>query len=185
MTRERQPAASGSRIAELREHAQLVASHLPGPLRLLRMRAGDVSIEVQWHEAASPGPPGPPDGNGQAGQQHGAGQQAIAGNGQQGPAANGDGGEPLALVTAPMVGTFYQAPSPGADPFVSAGDLVEPGQTVGIVEAMKLMNSVTAECAGRVAEVLVADAQPVEFGQPLVAIDVSADDGGALPGTGS
>jgi acetyl-CoA carboxylase biotin carboxyl carrier protein len=78
------------------------------------------------------------------------------------------------LVTAPIVGTFYQAPSPGAEPFVRAGDLVEPGQQVGIVEAMKLMNSVTADCAGQVSQVLAGDGEPVEFGQPLVAISVSA-----------
>ena len=70
-----------------------------------------------------------------------------------------------------MVGTFYRAPEPGAAPFVTVGDLVRPGQVVGIVEAMKLMNEVTAERAGRVTEVLVDDGRPVEYDQPLVALD--------------
>jgi acetyl-CoA carboxylase biotin carboxyl carrier protein len=68
------------------------------------------------------------------------------------------------------VGTFYHAAEPGADPYVSVGDEVEPGQVVGIVEAMKLMNPIAAEVPGTVVEVLVGNAQPVEFGQPLLAL---------------
>ena len=73
-------------------------------------------------------------------------------------------------VVAPMVGTFYRAAEPGATPFVEVGDLVEPGQVIGIVEAMKLMNHITAEHAGKVAEVLVGNGEPVEFDQPLIAL---------------
>jgi len=74
-------------------------------------------------------------------------------------------------VCAPLVGTFYRAPEPGAPPFVQAGDLVQPGQQIGIVEAMKLMNPVEADVTGRVVEVLVGDAEPVEYGQPLVLVE--------------
>jgi len=75
------------------------------------------------------------------------------------------------FVVAPMVGTFYSAPTPGADSFVSEGDVVEPGQTVGIIEAMKMMNEIEAETDGRVVRVLVQNAQPVEYGQPLMVVE--------------
>jgi acetyl-CoA carboxylase biotin carboxyl carrier protein len=167
MSGDRQPAQSVAHLSELREHAQLVASQMPGPLRLLRMRAGDVSIEVEWHDA------GPGHGGAAVA---GAPLAAVPDPGQQPGTGPEEGQE---LVTAPMVGTFYRAPSPGADPFVEPGDLVEAGQQIGIVEAMKLMNSVTAECTGQVTQVLAQDGQPVEFGQPLVAISLCAQDGAA------
>jgi acetyl-CoA carboxylase biotin carboxyl carrier protein len=72
-------------------------------------------------------------------------------------------------VCAPMVGTFYHAPEPGAEPYVAAGDLVSPGQQVGVVEAMKLFNSIDADQPGRVLEILVPNATPVEYGQRLIA----------------
>jgi oxaloacetate decarboxylase alpha subunit len=74
-------------------------------------------------------------------------------------------------IASPMVGTFYRSPAPDADPFVEVGDVVEVGQTVCIIEAMKLMNEIEAETKGRVAQVLVENAQPVEFGQKLFLID--------------
>ena len=74
------------------------------------------------------------------------------------------------MVTSPMVGTVYLAPQPGAPPFVNVGDEVTDG-TVCIIEAMKTMNPVTAPVAGRVAEILVRDGQPVEFGEPLMRIE--------------
>lgn len=73
-------------------------------------------------------------------------------------------------VTSPMVGTFYRAPNPGAEPFVKVGDRVEVGQTLGIIEAMKLLNEIEAETAGVIKEICVENAQPVEFGQPLFII---------------
>jgi acetyl-CoA carboxylase biotin carboxyl carrier protein len=71
------------------------------------------------------------------------------------------------LVESPMVGNFYRASSPDADPFVEEGDRVEVGQTLCILEAMKLFNEFKSDHAGTVRKVLVDDAQPVEFGQPL------------------
>ncbi|MEU6731367.1 acetyl-CoA carboxylase biotin carboxyl carrier protein [Nonomuraea wenchangensis] len=71
-------------------------------------------------------------------------------------------------VRAPLVGTFYRAPEPGAKPFVEVGDAVVAGQQVGIVEAMKLMNPVIAEVSGWVTDVVAGDGERVEFGQPLV-----------------
>ena len=75
------------------------------------------------------------------------------------------------LVTSPMVGTAYQAASPGAPPYVKVGDTVSKGQTVLIVEAMKTMNQIPAPISGTVAEILVVNGQPVEFGEPLMRID--------------
>jgi acetyl-CoA carboxylase biotin carboxyl carrier protein len=73
-------------------------------------------------------------------------------------------------VTSPMIGTFYAAPSPGEPPFVEEGDEVEVGQVIGIIEAMKIMNEITSEHAGIVERILVKNAQPVEYGQPLFEI---------------
>ena len=79
-------------------------------------------------------------------------------------------------IRAPLVGTFYRAPQPGADPFVKVGDIVEPGQTVAIVEAMKLMNQVQSDVKGAVAEIAVEDGQWVEFEQTLILLDLDSED---------
>lgn len=89
------------------------------------------------------------------------------------PAAPAAAEEPAVTgtpITSPMVGTFYRAPNPGAEPFVKVGDRVEVGQTLGIIEAMKLLNEIEAETAGVIKEICVENAQPVEFGQPLFII---------------
>ena len=77
----------------------------------------------------------------------------------------------LHSVKSPIVGTFYESPSPGSPPFVKVGDTVEAGQVLCIIEAMKLMNEIEAEVAGSVAEIFVQNATPVEFGQPLFRIE--------------
>ncbi len=74
-------------------------------------------------------------------------------------------------VTAPMVGTFYAAPSPKDPPFVQEGDEVRVGDAIGIIEAMKMMNEIESDVAGRVARILVKNGQPVEYGQPLMVIE--------------
>jgi acetyl-CoA carboxylase biotin carboxyl carrier protein len=74
-------------------------------------------------------------------------------------------------VTAPMVGTFYSGPAPGAKPFVEIGSEVKPGDTLCVIEAMKMMNQIESEFAGRVVSVLVENGSPVEFGQPLFVIE--------------
>lgn len=76
-------------------------------------------------------------------------------------------------ITSPMVGTFYRSPAPDEPPFVDAGDRIKPGQTVCIIEAMKLMNELEAEVSGEIVEVLVQNAEPVEFGQPLMRVKQS------------
>lgn len=84
------------------------------------------------------------------------------------PAADADAG--LVVVESPMVGTFYRSPSPGAPAFAEVGASVTKGQALCIVEAMKLMNEIEADVGGTVVEILVEDAQPVQFGQPLFKI---------------
>jgi acetyl-CoA carboxylase biotin carboxyl carrier protein len=74
-------------------------------------------------------------------------------------------------IKAPMVGTFYRAPSPEAPPYVEVGQTIEPGQVICIIEAMKLMNEIKSEVRGKILEVLVDNAEPVEFGQSLFLIE--------------
>jgi acetyl-CoA carboxylase biotin carboxyl carrier protein len=87
------------------------------------------------------------------------------------PAAEAPAGDHPGAVKSPMVGTVYLAGEPGAKPFVAAGSKVAAGDTLVIIEAMKVMNPITAPKAGTVSQILVQDAQPVEFDQPLVIID--------------
>lgn len=76
----------------------------------------------------------------------------------------------LHLITSPIVGTFYRAPAPGAEPFVKLGSMVEEGSTLCIIEAMKLMNEIPSDVAGEIAAIYVENGQPVEFGQKLFGI---------------
>ncbi len=76
----------------------------------------------------------------------------------------------LHIIKSPIVGTFYEAPSPGAPPFVKVGDSISNGQVLCIIEAMKLMNEIESDYAGEIAKKYVTNAQPVEYGQPLFAI---------------
>jgi acetyl-CoA carboxylase biotin carboxyl carrier protein len=98
--------------------------------------------------------------------------------GASGPAARAAEPESAAVppprgqqVTAPMVGTFYAAPAPGAKPFVEIGSEVKPGDTLCVIEAMKMMNQIESEVAGRVVSVLAENGTPVEFGQALFIIE--------------
>jgi len=77
-------------------------------------------------------------------------------------------------VLAPLVGTYYRTPSPGAKPFVCVGTRVQKGQPIGIIEVMKVMNEVTSDVAGVVTEILIENGQPVQYEQPLMVIDTSA-----------
>jgi acetyl-CoA carboxylase biotin carboxyl carrier protein len=77
------------------------------------------------------------------------------------------------IVTSPMVGTFYRSPSPEAPPFVEMGSIIKSGQTLCIIEAMKLMNEVESEYGGKIVSILVENGQPVEYGEPLFHIEAS------------
>ena len=78
------------------------------------------------------------------------------------------------IIKSPMVGTFYRTPAPDAPPFVEVGQELDTGQVVCIIEAMKLMNEIKAETSGRIAEIFVENGAPVEFGQPLFAVEPRA-----------
>ncbi|HEY0640407.1 MAG TPA: acetyl-CoA carboxylase biotin carboxyl carrier protein [Pseudonocardiaceae bacterium] len=133
--------------------ASRLANDLTTPLRRIRLRSGSAMVDVEW----SDGPPAAA-----AGDDHATDHE---------PAADGD----ELVVNSPMVGTFYHAPTPGEPPFVSVGGIVEKDTVIGIVEAMKLMNRITADQDGVVREVLVANGGSVEFGQPLVSLDPVPD----------
>lgn len=151
------PHEMDSVLADLRRHARQLVAEVAGPVRRVRLRSGDTVLEVEWHESATAEP--------------GPAPQAPAVSPAPPPAPRPAAPTGRVEVRSPMVGTFYRAPEPGAAPFVTVGDMVRPGQVVGIVEAMKLMNEVTAERSGRVVEVLVGDGRPVEYDQPLVTLD--------------
>jgi acetyl-CoA carboxylase biotin carboxyl carrier protein len=95
----------------------------------------------------------------------------VASEGVAGAAQVDDGH----VVTAPMIGTYYSAPTPGEAPFVHVGDEVEIGQVVGIIEAMKIMNEIISDRAGVVLEVMVENAQAVEYGSPLIRLAEPTD----------
>ncbi|MFG2164262.1 acetyl-CoA carboxylase biotin carboxyl carrier protein [Micromonospora chersina] len=137
----------------LSRHARKLVAELAGPVRRVRLRSGETVLEVEWHGPARPAPRAEVD--------------PVPGPRVEAAAPVTD----RPAVRAPVVGTFYRSPEPGAAPFVAVGDVVRPGQVVGIVEAMKLMNEVTAGQAGRVVEVLVEDGKPVEYDQPLIALE--------------
>jgi acetyl-CoA carboxylase biotin carboxyl carrier protein len=135
--------------------AELVRSQ-PGRLRRIAIRVVDRAVEIEWPE--------------EGGARSSPIVESVAEEVLTAPAA--------ALghvVTAPLVGTFYRASQPGADPFVSVGDLVSVGDTLAIVEAMKLMNRIDADTAGRIVEIYPSDGEPIQYDQPLVCI-APADD---------
>ena len=142
------------------------------------MERGDVKVRVKrnlpnqvQYVAASPSvvapaPHFPPAST--VGQVPAAHASASASAAPAAPAADSDEG--LHQVKSPIVGTFYESPSPGAPPFIKVGDTVAAGQVLCIVEAMKLMNEIESDVAGEIVKINVKNGQPVEYGQPLFAI---------------
>ena len=143
----------------------------------LSVAAGDCRIEIELASpapapAAGPGVEVPQiSGTVAPGAAPGPGVAPEARSASGAFAAITDEGDARVPVMAPLVGTFYRAAQPGAKPFVEEGDVVEVGQTVCIVEAMKLMNEVAAGEGGRVAEILVENGEPVEFEQVLMYLE--------------
>src|SRR3989304_2751087 len=122
---------------------QLVALLDSSSATSLKLQRGDTTYEVSRGGALVAAPPAPP------------------------PPA----GLNLIEIKSPRVGPFYRAPEPGAEPYVKVGSRVTPGQTLCIIEAMKIMNEIESEVSGVVREILVEDAQPVEFGQVLFRVE--------------
>lgn len=123
-----------------------------------RLKVGDIEVSLRRSSEAAPARAAP--------QQPGA----AAAQTPQSPVER-NFPEGVTVVRAPIVGTFYRAPSPGAPPFVEAGSAVEPASQVGIIEVMKLMNAIEAGVRGVVTEVLAANGEAVEHGQPLMLIE--------------
>jgi acetyl-CoA carboxylase biotin carboxyl carrier protein len=169
-------------LAELREQTRALAGELPGTLRRITLRAGTLSVDVEWEGAPAPYPPAPYapipyapfPAAAQPAAQPATDTQPAATPAQ--PAATPAAPAPAAsstviAVTAPLVGTFYRAPTPTAEPFVKIGDLVEPGQPLAIIEAMKLLNNITSEHKAKVVAIHVDNGDIVEYGQPLLDLE--------------
>jgi acetyl-CoA carboxylase biotin carboxyl carrier protein len=140
-------------LAHVQKHALELLGRLDRQPRNLRIQAGAVIVDITWadEEAAAV-----------------TRSVSTSIDGVEHPDDEA-GGEYL---TSPGVGVFYHAREPGAEPFVSVGSLVQPGQQIGIIEAMKLMIPVEADRAGRIISIVKANGEPVEYGEPLFALDV-------------
>jgi acetyl-CoA carboxylase biotin carboxyl carrier protein len=150
-------------VEQLRREVVELARSLPGELRQLAVRSGECEIKVEWAAGTESGEPAVGDRPAPA---RITGVRGLPGD--AGPPANGLDVSGATAVRAPLVGTYYAAPSPDAEPFVRIGDEVEPGTKVAIIEAMKMMNPIVAESAGVVVEILVTDNDPVEYDQVLM-----------------
>ncbi|MBI5710970.1 MAG: acetyl-CoA carboxylase biotin carboxyl carrier protein [Candidatus Eisenbacteria bacterium] len=149
----------GGGLAELRQLIRLVQRTGIGELEV---SSGGRTVRIAAHAGVPIATAMPAPG----------GRSAPAPGGVATPAAAASPkAEEHAAISSPMVGTFYRAPAPDAEPYVEVGDMVEVGQTVCIIEAMKLMNEIESEIRGRVVKILVDNAQPVEFGQKLFLIE--------------
>jgi acetyl-CoA carboxylase biotin carboxyl carrier protein len=150
-------------LAQVQERAVELLGRLPRQPSNLRIQVGDITVDITWAtgpaERPAVGPVnGPVDGPAVGPDPHGA-----SGDADTAAAAK-------EYLTSPAVGVFYHAKEPGAEPFVSVGSPVEPGQQIGIVEAMKLMIPVAADRAGVITDVLKANGAPVEYDEPLFAV---------------
>ena len=157
---------TGWRTMNQKEIKELIEFLIEKDVAEFELERGDVKLRVRWGQSV-------------------AGQVAVAPVSRY-PAANPDPAaaahvpavpaaappeeQGLHVVKSPIVGTFYEAPAPGAPAFIKPGDRVKQGQVICIVEAMKLMNEIEADAAGEVVSALVANGQPVEYGQPLFSI---------------
>lgn len=160
-----------STLESVRRNASELLAGVASPPSHLRVSAGEVTIELEWRPpeqvlvAAAPAPA-----NGAQGA-----PVALAQHAAPAPAADAPPADPgHHYIPAPIVGVFYQSPEPGAPPFVEEGTRVNRGQQVGIVEAMKMMIPVEADRDGVVASVLVPDGTAVEYGERLLALDVTS-----------
>lgn len=156
----------GPIVETVRRTALDLLASLPEHPTRLRIQAAGVTVDLDWRSSPAVTAAPPALHNEQTGQR----AAAVASDDQR---EQGTGERQLNshVVCAPAVGTFYHAPEPGKPPFVEQGALVEVGQQVGIIEAMKLMLPVEADRAGRVVNILVPDGQAVQYGDQLIELD--------------
>lgn len=162
--------AAEEQLRILCQELTALVKSLPGPVRRMVVRTTDHAVEVEWPVIdAVPAP---------ATRAPELAQPPAASFADHGPdsATAQDVDAPPYVIRAPLVGTFYRSSQPDADPFVRVNDIVEAGQTVAIVEAMKLLNHISADVSGRVVGICAGDGESVEFGQPLIQILPLGDD---------
>jgi acetyl-CoA carboxylase biotin carboxyl carrier protein len=141
------------RLVEESRIAELEVSHGRTRIRIAKGTAGAANPHPAPASYAAPAP---------------AGAEAAG----EGRSANDELASNLKQIKSPMVGTFYRAPAPGSEPFIDLGQPVAVGQTVCIVEAMKLMNEIGSDFSGIIRRILIENGQPVEYGQPLFLVEV-------------
>jgi acetyl-CoA carboxylase biotin carboxyl carrier protein len=129
-----------------------LAKSAPKPPQRIKLQHGQISVEIEWPQEERPSTPAAPA------------PTPTAASASAPPSTEH-------CLCAPTVGTFYHSPEPGAPPYVAVGDLVRPGQPVGVLEVMKMMSTIEADRAGRVVEILVPDAHPVEYQQRLIVLE--------------
>jgi len=157
------------KIQEIERLIELVSRHKIGSLEL---KTGGMEIRITRNEGrglmvtAGPLDAARSEGGAAPVQGHPAPEEP----GAPPTAAEIEEQEGIQIIKATMVGTFFQAPSPGAEPFTPVGGIVRKGQVICIIEAMKIMNEIESEISGRVVRQFVEDAQPVEYGEPLFAV---------------
>jgi acetyl-CoA carboxylase biotin carboxyl carrier protein len=156
-----------------KELKELIEFLIEKDIAEFELERGDVKVRIK--RAHEPSPPAPPDSRYMAVQPAPvmvpAASPPVPGRADLAasvPAPQPE--ESLHIVRSPIVGTFYESPSPGSPPFVKAGDVLEVGQVLCIVEAMKLMNEIECDMAGELVKKLVANGQPIEYGQELFAV---------------
>jgi len=163
------PKKSGSDLGVLKE---LIALLEASSVTSLKFQKGDASYEVSRFGMPMTGFVPPDEHGGSAARGgHAAGDVGATGAAAGAPAAPAPPPSNLIEIKSPMVGTFYRAPEPGADPYVKAGSRVAPGQTLCIIEAMKMLNQIEADASGTIAEILVENDAAVQFDQPLFVIE--------------
>jgi acetyl-CoA carboxylase biotin carboxyl carrier protein len=153
MTEDNTSAPAEEILRTLRVALVGVLEAVPSAPARVRLSLDGAELDVSWHDLSIPTIPTVP-----------------VDESAQSATSQPDASDGIHAVRSPLVGTFYRASEPGSTPFVEVGDVVTCGQQLAIVEAMKLMNAIEADCDGRVVEVLVPDGSPVEFDQPLVLI---------------
>jgi acetyl-CoA carboxylase biotin carboxyl carrier protein len=157
-------AGSRADLVEVHKHAVELLSELDRPPRNLRIAAGKVSVDISWDDPAVP-VTGPATVSEFHSLEVRSDRVLVV--------EKADASLDKEYLTSPCVGVFYSAREPGAEPFVAIGSVVQPGQQIGIVEAMKLMMPVEADRPGKISGLLKADGEPVEYAEPLFELETA------------
>jgi acetyl-CoA carboxylase biotin carboxyl carrier protein len=160
---------SRAELAEVHKHAVELLSELEHPPRNLRVHAGKASVDISWDEPAGSAPR-----QAAVSEFHSVEMRSD----RVVVVEKANVGLEKEYLTSPCVGVFYSAREPGAEPFVSIGSVVQSGQQIGIVEAMKLMMPVEADRPGKISGLLKGDGEPVEYAEPLFELETAETEAG-------